>query len=57
MKGLILALGLGAIYCAVESALYEALYGFPLEGDTRLAFFFVGFGFGAFTAHKLSLLW
>ena len=57
MKGILLALGLGSIYCTIESVLYQTLYGFPLEGDTRLAFFFIGFVFGTFTANKLSLPW
>lgn len=57
MKGILLSLGLGAIYCAVESMAYEAIQGHPLDGDTRLFLFLIGFGLGAFTAEKLNLLW
>lgn len=57
MKGLLLSLGLGILYCTLESVIYEAINNVPLDGDTRLAFFFIGFIGALFTADRLHLLW
>lgn len=57
MRGIFLAIGSGVALATLENALTESLRDFPLDGDNRLAFFFIGFGVALKYAERAYLLW
>lgn len=57
MKTLALMFVIGSVYAALGNVVRELMYGVPLDGDTKFAFFLMGAGVAVFIAKKLEWLW